>query len=144
VGDDGAAFPTHPTINGASTFGGANCSGVEGRDRDFVRDAIFMLYHARPDYVSRVMHGWVSWVGLPGTTNHYCTSTEGTTPQEMPPMDQFAKWAFRKWCSLRIGNGMMLLLHFIRFTGWGRKEHLDTVDYEYWASLENYLRLSEN
>ena len=66
-------------------WGGKSCSTAHP-GREFVREAVFALYHARPDYVARAMDGVKKWDMLPKAANHYCACVDAAAevPVQMP------------------------------------------------------------
>ncbi len=96
--DNLARFVVHPlTAGGGGTFGGSQCRDAHGRD--FIRDAVYAMYHARAEFVADVMRGVIPWINLHKTTNHFCASYPdiSSTPTVMPSLEYFAWWASSRW-----------------------------------------------
>ena len=135
--DQFAKFCVHPaTTGGSSTFGGSRCRAAHGRDS--IRDAVYAMYHARPEFVADVMGGVIPWINLSKTTNHHCASYPNieSNPIEMPSLEDFAWWASSRWQqSLAMSNGVVLLLYYVRMARCGFAAEIALEDYQFWQAL---------
>lgn len=128
-------FITH-SAGGEAVYGGDKCRNAHGRD--FIRDAVYALFHARPEYVAHHMRDSEKWNRVPKRSDHPCVSYAGgeLTPTDMPSLDDFALWAKARWDqSMAVSNGVVLLLHYMRFTNGGTLARLRDHDYKYWKTL---------
>ena len=119
-------------------WGGKSCSTAHP-GREFVREAVFALYHARPDYVARAMDGVKKWDMLPKAANHYCACVDAAAevPVQMPSLAHFASWAGARWLrKIKASNGVVLLVHYHRLTHEGTVD-LRGPDLEFWKLLEH-------
>ena len=101
-------------------------------------DAVYALFHARPEYLAHHMRDWDKWNRVPKRSDHPCVSYAGgeLTPTDMPSLDDFALWAKARWDqSMAVSNGVVLLLHYMRFTNGGTLARLRDHDYKYWKTL---------
>ena len=118
-------------------WGGKSCTTAYP-GREFVREAVFALYHARPDYVARAMGGVKKWDLLPKAADHYCACVDAAAevPAEMPSLVHFAHWAGSRWLSkIKASNGIVLLVHYHSLTREGTVE-LDGGNLVFWKLLE--------
>lgn len=136
LADDGfESFVTH-SADGGPTYGGDQCRSAHGRD--FIRDAVFALFHAFPEYLAHHMREWDKWNRVPKGSDHTCVSytDKDLTPHEMPSLEVFALWAKERWDQrMAVSNGVVLLLHFMRFTDGGSLVQVRDHDYRYWKTL---------
>lgn len=139
LGEDGEV-----RFHGAGEWGANKCAAAHP-GRAFVTEAVFALYHGRPDFVSRALAGVTRWELLPRTSSHYCAAVAGPidqTPSEMPPLLAFAQWARSRWLSrLKVSCGMVLLIHFHHLSKLGTLDILDSDDHNFWQNLLDVTKL---
>jgi hypothetical protein len=119
-------------------WGGPACARAYP-GREFVREAVFALYHARPDYVAGAMGGVMKWDLLPKTQAHYCVCVDANAevPAFMPSLVHFAHWAGSRWLrKIKASNGIVLLVHYHHLTLEGTMK-LDGGKLEFWKLLEH-------
>ena len=68
-------FITH-SAGGEAVYGGDKCRNAHGRD--FIRDAVYALFHARPEYVAHHMRDWDKWNRVPKRSDSYHAQMAGT------------------------------------------------------------------
>ena len=137
LGDDQfGSFAIHPEGAGGSSFVGDRCRSAHGRD--FIRDAIYALYHAHPEYVAHHMGDSHKWNLLRKDDSHGYVSYAGVelTPLEMPSLGDVSCWAKQRWeQTLAVSSGVILLLHYLRFTDGGTLVSMRNDDHTYWQTL---------
>lgn len=119
-------------------WGGKQCASAYP-GREFVREAVFALYHGRPDYVAEALGDFRRWCELPKTAAHYCACVDATAavPAEMPSLVHFAHWAGSRWMNrIKVSSGVVLLVHFHCLTQQGTKP-LEGGEYVFWRHVQH-------
>lgn len=127
-------------------WGGRKC-GTAYPGRAFVKEAVFALYHCRPDYVVQALAQNRKWRELVVMTeDHHTASVDGVTPAEMPSLLHFAQWAMARWSGrTKVSNGMVLLIHFHCLTKMGTVDTISSEkywdEYNFWQDIQDISKL---